>query len=846
MYVTPRIRSLAPRSLSRRLLLTPAVLATLATFAMAACGDDGNAPPPPTGSVAITVAPASLPITQGQTGTLTVTLARTAPFAGPVDLTIESAQAGITGAFAPATIPAAATTSAVTVSVVGTVAPGDYPVTVRAKATGLTDATATATITVAAAQVPAFSLAATPRTLRITQGDTATSLLTVMRAGGFTGTVTLDVTGAPAGVTATVGTPALTGDTTSVRFAVAPTAAPATFSALVTGTATGLTARTDTIAVTIAAAASYALSLTPDSLSVVQGQNGQGMVRLARDSGFTAAVTLTIDSLPAGITTALGQSTLTGDSTALTLSIGGAVAPGLYPVVVRGNTPNRAEKVDTLRLTVVAAPAGAIAITVVPGSIGSEQGRDTTFRVIIARSNFTDTVRVAVAGVPGGASASAAPTSGDTAVVTLTVPDTTAIGSYALLITASGTNVPDATAQLNWTLTQKPVTSGNVQWQFCGNASERPVWVAAQDGGGAWRTLGSLANDTYAFSVATIGGIAYVTQNAANDFDLTLTYGTAAELTALGASCNVGGTPKSIPGTIVGVAPAFRSAVSFGGALTSVVAPNTNFTLTGVPAGALDLVASRLNATTGTSSGLILRRGLNLADGVALDTLNFDGPETVQPESRNVTVVNGNGEPVTLTTGYFTLANSFAELAFDPAGTAATRPYPRVPTFNRRNGDLHVLGATALEQSAGSTIASRSVTAWLADPQDPTLTLGSALGTPDVSVASGAAYARLRLLLVRQAEYNHRYLATFSQGGAAPRQVTLTVSAGYLGSATDLDVTMPIFSTFAGWQNIWGLQPGTLVSWNVAATGWTGGGATPPRADGTIVSTAWRVGQVQP
>ena len=246
--------------------------------------------------------------------------------------------------------------------------------------------------------------------------------------------------------------------------------------------------------------------------------------------------------------------------------------------------------------------------------------------------------------------------------------------------------------------------------------------------------------------------------------------------------------------------------------------------------------------------------------GTTIDDL-FAGGGAVGPDSTiELAVVGRSGVPPTdvgarvlnitatkpPTTGYVTRSNSFTERALDPAGTAATRPYPRVPTFNRRNGDLHVLGATALKQSAGSTIASRSVTAWLADPQDPTLTLGGALGTPDVSVASGAAYARLRLLLVRQAEYNHRYLATFSQGGAAPRQVTLTVSAGYLGSATDLDVTMPIFSTFAGWQNIWGLQPGTLVSWNVAATGWTGGGATPPRADGTIVSTAWRVGQVQP
>jgi hypothetical protein len=219
---------------------------------------------------------------------------------------------------------------------------------------------------------------------------------------------------------------------------VAPSTPPGTYAAVLTGTATGLSARTDTISLTVSPSPSYSLSVDPDSVSAMQGENAHAVVHIARDSGFTGTVALTIDSLPAGIVTALGQSSLTGDSTTLTLSVGGTVAPGEYPVVVRGASPGRAATVDTLRLTVVAAPAGSISIALAADSVTLDQGRDTTLHVVITRSNFADSVRLAVTGAPDGATISAPPTSSDTALLTISLPDTTAIGSYALMVTASG------------------------------------------------------------------------------------------------------------------------------------------------------------------------------------------------------------------------------------------------------------------------------------------------------------------------------------------------------------------------------------------------------------------------
>lgn len=337
---------------SGALLLATALLTTLA------CGDDGNAPPPLTGAIALTLDPGTRTVVQGATATITATITRTAPFTGPVALIFESAQAGLTGTFAPDSVRTGVTSSTLTIAAAATVAPGDYPVTIRARAAGLTEQSTTAIITVT---VPAsFTFSASPDAISIEQGSTSVSLARITRAGGFTGTIALAVSGLPDSITATVATPSLAGDSSSVTFAAGLGVAPGAYAAIFTATTTGLTPRSDTVAITITKRPSYVLALVPDSLSVVQGKAGAALVRLTRDSGFTATVTLSVDSLPAGITAALAQSLLAADTTGLTLTVGAGVAPGIYPVVVRGASPNRPATVDTLRLTVVIAPASLV------------------------------------------------------------------------------------------------------------------------------------------------------------------------------------------------------------------------------------------------------------------------------------------------------------------------------------------------------------------------------------------------------------------------------------------------------------------------------------------------------
>jgi hypothetical protein len=96
----------------------------------------------------LSVSPSPLPVTAGASGNTTVTIARTGGFAGTVNLTA-TVPAGLTAQFTPAA--AAGATSALQVSAgAGTVA-GNYTVTVRGNATGLTEQTAQLTVAVSGA-----------------------------------------------------------------------------------------------------------------------------------------------------------------------------------------------------------------------------------------------------------------------------------------------------------------------------------------------------------------------------------------------------------------------------------------------------------------------------------------------------------------------------------------------------------------------------------------------------------------------------------------------------------------------------------------------------------------------
>jgi hypothetical protein len=101
-----------------------------------------------------------LNLSQGQSATVTTTIARNNGYAGSVDLSLEGAPTGVAGAFSPATVPSGAATSSLALTVSSNVPAGSYPLTVRGRGQGVADNTAALTLAVTPAGD--FSLTVTP------------------------------------------------------------------------------------------------------------------------------------------------------------------------------------------------------------------------------------------------------------------------------------------------------------------------------------------------------------------------------------------------------------------------------------------------------------------------------------------------------------------------------------------------------------------------------------------------------------------------------------------------------------------------------------------------------------
>src|SRR5881275_1808063 len=100
------------------------------------------------------------------------------------------------------------------------------------------------------------------------------------------------------------------------------------------------------------------LSRSPSALTIVQGLTGNTTVTLTR-TNFTGAVTLSLGSAPAGVTGSFSPAAPTGTSSTLTVSVGAAVAPGVYNLTVDGSA-TVGPRSTSLTLTVSANAPGSL------------------------------------------------------------------------------------------------------------------------------------------------------------------------------------------------------------------------------------------------------------------------------------------------------------------------------------------------------------------------------------------------------------------------------------------------------------------------------------------------------
>ena len=184
-----------------------------------------------------------------------------------------------------------------------------------------------------------FTLAASPSSQTVIQGNGTSYIATVTPVNGFSGSVALSVTGLPAGATASFSPSQVTSGSSTLSITTDPAATPAgSYLVTITGTSGSLT-QTTSVALTVNPAPTFSLAASPSSQTVVQGGSTSFTPTVTGANGFSAAVAFTVSGLPTGATGTFNPTSVTGSgSSTLTVATATTTPTGSYTLTITGTS----------------------------------------------------------------------------------------------------------------------------------------------------------------------------------------------------------------------------------------------------------------------------------------------------------------------------------------------------------------------------------------------------------------------------------------------------------------------------------------------------------------------------
>jgi subtilase family serine protease len=365
-------------------------------------------------------------VIQGGNATATISVIDADGFSGVVNLAATSTlPSGVTASFSPTST---SSSSVLTLTTSNAAAQGSYPVTIAGTSGTITESTTFDLVI----HGPSFTLSS-GSILTVNQGASATSTITVNDLYGFTGSVNLQASGLPSGLTASFG--ANPTSTTSVLTLTASSTAASWIGYItVTGTSGSLTASTQIYVNLVAPGFTLLIN---SGLSMGQGSTSSTYVDISASNGFTGNVTLSVTGLPSGVTAFFTPNPITS-SGELTIVAGSSAAVGSATLTVTG-TSGSITATATLTLT-VNAPGFTLSGG---GSVSLGQGLTwTNFLYVNDQYGFNGSVTLSASGLPAGVTASFAtnPTT-YSSQITFTASSSAAAGTYPVTVTGTAGSV---------------------------------------------------------------------------------------------------------------------------------------------------------------------------------------------------------------------------------------------------------------------------------------------------------------------------------------------------------------------------------------------------------------------
>jgi uncharacterized membrane protein len=294
--------------------------------------------------------------------------------------------------------------------------------------------------------------------LSVQCGSTGSLTVSLSRQGGFSGVVSLSVTGLPDDVGISVTPSQLSGSTTSATIEVTAElfAIPGSYPLVVTATSS-LGSVTAPYTLILTEPPDFSLNADPASLTIVRGATGSSTIEVTRVGGFSAAVTLSLVTPPDGLTGAFDPEVVTGTASTLTIAVAPSVAAGSYTVTVGGASTLFSARTVDLFITVADPPDYSVAVE--PTSLSILRGGSGNATVTITRSGgFAGDVGLTLVSPPAGISAAFNPpsTTGTTSALRVDVATSVTAGDYALTIRASASGLPNRDVPLSVSVSDPP------------------------------------------------------------------------------------------------------------------------------------------------------------------------------------------------------------------------------------------------------------------------------------------------------------------------------------------------------------------------------------------------------
>jgi subtilisin family serine protease len=294
----------------------------------------------------ITASPSPASTDPGGTVSYTVNVAAVNGFSGDIGLSLSglsSSQAS--WSFQPATVNAAGGTSTLTVTTASSLAPGTYGLTITGTSGTLTH---TVPVNLIVTPPPDFTVAASPTSASVNPGGIASYTVTVGSVSGFTGNVSLSLTGLSASQGSWTFSPTtVTGGsgTSSLAVTTSRSLSAGTYHLTVTGTSGTIS---HVVSLTLVVGSDFALAVSPSSISVTRGTNALYTVSNQPLGAFTGSVALSISGLPGGSSATFSPNPLqAGGSAVLTVRTSKTTARGTFTLKVTGKSGSVTHQVTT-------------------------------------------------------------------------------------------------------------------------------------------------------------------------------------------------------------------------------------------------------------------------------------------------------------------------------------------------------------------------------------------------------------------------------------------------------------------------------------------------------------------